>query len=318
VLVETDPEGRVAEEREDNNRTASHTLVVDCPPPPQPDLVVESLCRAERLCAGATTFVCARVRNAGLASAASSRAKLRFYQGGECQVDHVALLPEEGQDLTCSLATPAAGTGFVEASVDVSSQVAESDESNNIISELLSVESCTPPLAADLIVASVQFSPSSVEPGRPVSVLAQVSNQGTKTAPGPTHVVFDEVDARGVRVRGLCEFFVPGDVPPGTGPLVNCPVAAFTAGAHYVQVRVNVDGFVEESILCNNATTAKLTAAAPEDHDARESAVAARGPGLATGRCNRGRTQIASRRTPASATMQGPLPNSMDHISMSI
>lgn len=174
-----------------NGAVASSLLTVTVPP--RPDLrMVQLDFGPNQVDAGQSLLVSDRVINQGLIPAGPFRVGVYLSEDAEITTDDTllgfrslgGLQVGEESAVSAPLTVPAsidAGLFHVGAIADHEEAVLESDELNNAVLALGTVEVFVPPLP-DLVTDAVSFSPTVVESGGVVTVVERVRNVGTAEA----------------------------------------------------------------------------------------------------------------------------------------
>jgi len=210
-----DYENLVVELSEENNVCVSSADITIGIPSFEADLVVSSssVSSSTVACGGSITAY-ANVSNNGNTSASAST--LRYYlstnntlDASDTQLasDMVASLPAgaTSSQESANLAIPAglsAGTYYILFHADDPNAIAESDESNNIAAQQITVTCAAP--QADLVISSQSLSANTVACGNTMTVDAVVRNDGDGTTTSGSHLryylsednVFDADDTR--------------------------------------------------------------------------------------------------------------------------
>jgi subtilase family serine protease len=148
----------------------------------------------------------------------------------------------------------------VQAYVDDSHLIAESDETNNTLNKSLTVG--TPPLAADLVVTALSWTPAHPAAGNVVLFRATIKNQGTAATPAGvvhgvgflvdgTNVAFSDTDTASLAAGASTTLTANGS---NAGPAR----WAATRGKHTVKAWVDDQNRIAESNESNNTTSLPL------------------------------------------------------------
>ena len=179
IEVCADSSSEVSESNEGNNcRTESITVAA----PPQPDLIVEDIWTSPTTpIAGQSATLYARIRNQGNANAAAFSIRYEV-DGSSIGTDRLTFGLNAGSsnDESIGYTFTSVGTRSYRVVADSSSEVSESNESNNDRSENVTVN---PPPQPDLVVTDLlmngQTTLPGVRPGDDVRLDFDVLNQGT-------------------------------------------------------------------------------------------------------------------------------------------
>ena len=135
------------------------------------------------------------------------------------------------------------------AVVDPPNAIAETDESNNVISQTLSIR--TKP---DLRVASIAFDQMDRVVGEPVNAAVVISNAGeTDAPPSSTHITL-----AGERGDTLTRDLATGAIAAGTAVTVSATLTPTLFGAHVITATADAGGAVAESSESNNVLTSTV------------------------------------------------------------
>ncbi len=197
-----DARGQVSESNEGNNVDSRSFVVAEAPVQGHPDLRISNIERSPAKPAiGDEITFSVYVRNVGNAQAGAST--LRFRVGGETippEATVPALAPGQVYRYERRVTLNVAQGYLATATADALGQVAESDESNNVLTHNFTVGH------ADLRVRLIAFSPASPQVGDHITFRVYVKNEGN-------------AQARASRLR----FKVGGESNP---PVVPVPVLA--------------------------------------------------------------------------------------------
>lgn len=184
--------GTLAESDEFNN-SALAAGVLAVTQPPRPDLRMSSLdFSPAQLDAGQSVLISESVLNQGLMPAGPFRVGIYLSEDGEItSADHLigfrsvgGLEVGESSTVSAPVVVPAsvgAGTFHVGAIADHEETLIESDENNNTLLALGTIEVFVPPLP-DLKTIGVSFSPNVAQSGDLITVVERVKNSGSADA----------------------------------------------------------------------------------------------------------------------------------------
>jgi subtilase family serine protease len=185
--------GATQSESDEFNNTVVAAGFLSVTQPPRPDLRMSSLnFSPASLDAGQSVLISERVLNQGLASAGPFRVGIFFSTDGEItSADTLigfrsvgGLDVGEESDVSAPLVVPASlGSGIfhVGAIADHDELLIESDEQNNSLLALGTIEVFVPPLP-DLKTIGVSFSPNVAEVGDTITVIERIKNAGSADA----------------------------------------------------------------------------------------------------------------------------------------
>lgn len=175
LRVEVDVPDRVEESDEENNVLA-RSLVFGA------DLVLTELALEPRYPRpGEATLVRATIQNMGARDVTESFA-VEFAAGRRTFGTRFFSGLARGETLTVEATwTPGAGEQLLRVEVDPFRAITESDERNNLVTQIVDVSPLAP-TGADLAVSEVELLPTSPEAGQTVSLRATVVNAGTGPA----------------------------------------------------------------------------------------------------------------------------------------
>jgi hypothetical protein len=157
------------------------------------------------------------------------------------------------------------GSHTVQAHVDDSTLIAESNESNNTLNQTLTVSAGTS--LPDLVVTSASWSPASPAPGNAVLFTATIKNQGTAATPGGiihgvgflidgTNVAYTDTDTASLAAGASITLSATGSAAgPATWPA--------TRGKHTLKTWVDDQNRISESTESNNTLSSTLNVYAP-------------------------------------------------------
>lgn len=214
-----------------------------------PDLIVEeiSIFPVEPA-AGDIVSITVRVKNQGTQTALSNYVV--------CYVDTTIINTqpvsqlEPGMMMTAAFMwTAQTGTHVIRATADSSETINETDETNNTTTFTLT------PLAPDLVIESINWSPPSPSEGDAVVFTVTVGNRGNGRSNPTTINFYIDGGSRGVRD-------IPG-LNPGT-TVENTYTWVSQSGQHPLKADVDEDGRNSETDESNNETTVTYSTQAPD------------------------------------------------------
>ncbi|MGW0477984.1 discoidin domain-containing protein [Nonomuraea sp. NPDC003214] len=223
-----------------------------------------------------TITLSAQVRNAGTAPSAATSVTFSLGDAEAGSADVGPLAPGATATVTAAIGARDAGTYAVTAEVDPGGEIIERDETNNTATANLTVK---PVDTADLVAASVAWTPGNPAQGDTVTFSVAIRNQGTIASSGGSHgITLTVADASGAVVRTLTGS-ASGVIAPGatTAPV---SLGAWTAadGRHTVKVVLAADAAELPVKRANNTSTHQLAvgrgASMPYDtYEAEDAAV---------------------------------------------
>ncbi|HEV8361271.1 MAG TPA: CARDB domain-containing protein [Candidatus Thermoplasmatota archaeon] len=236
-----DPEGEVAEVREDNNAAALAFSVLALP-----DLRIAALTlEPAQPRDGDEVHLTARVVNDGAGDAGRFAVRLLLDNQQLLEQNLSGLAAGAAQDVVAAW-TASQGTHTATAVADVRGAVDETDEANNARSRTFEVAPPPPvpvPLP-DLIVADVAWSPASPEHGDDVTVRALVRNVGDAAAPATATRFTIDGDALG-------DVATPA-LAAGADAWIDAPAWTSTAGDHTARAIADASQAATEESEANN------------------------------------------------------------------
>ncbi|GFE68311.1 CARDB domain-containing protein [Chroococcus sp. FPU101] len=185
----TDSEG-VVTEIDENNNIVYQTLQITAPP--QPDLLFDGLSIPNTVTQNSNLSVSYNIRNQGNADASATTTK--FYLSTDTTldnsdvalgIDNLAALVSgatSNKNLTLGLNNITPGTYYLLAQADSSDSLSESNENNNIISQMFGI---TEPPKPDLLIDTLVI-PAQVNKGSNLVVVYNILNQGLASAASST------------------------------------------------------------------------------------------------------------------------------------
>lgn len=151
-------------------------------------------------------------------------------------------------------------THTIRAIADSSSQVAESNETNNTRDESFTISSAPPPSSPDLVVLDIAWSPASPAAGETVAFNATIKNQGSATANSSwaNFTLGNTTFIGNVSVSSIA-----------TGAQTTVTASGWTAvaGQHWIAVRADAGGAVNETDESNNAFQETVSVASGPDYN---------------------------------------------------
>ncbi len=157
--------------------------------------------------------------------------------------------------------TATSGSHTVQAVIDDTSLITESNENNNTYNEAISISSSTG--TPDLIVTDITYSPASPSDGNEVTLSAVVKNQGTGASPAGTICgVLFTVDGTSVNWSDNYTASIPAGASvtvTATGGPNSKTTWKATGGAHTIAAQVDDVNRITESNESNNTYSEALT-----------------------------------------------------------
>lgn len=231
----------------------------DSPTPPQarPDLAVLAITfnPASPTTNDAVT-ASVTVKNNGDASSSGCAVAVQVDGTTSCGAVQVGGLSSgQMQTVSCDLGLLTAGGRSVQACVDAGSTVAESDETNNCLTQTVTVTTEPPPAAPDLVVQSITFSPAQPTPFQTVTAAITVHNAGNQAVPATT--LRTSVDG-----TIACAAVAVPAIPAGLTQTVTCDLGTLSTGDRQVEACADAGSEVEESNENNNCRVQGLEVSA--------------------------------------------------------
>ena len=266
LAVLADDPNQVAESNESNNSRSLSFTVAEPPPPPEPDLIVKSVALVgSNLVDGDNVYVSAVVQNVGDAATPSNQSVTVSVKVNGSMVDTEAFANlAAGASVSIQTSTPwqaTAGTKTLSVQADDPNQVQESDEGNNSKSMSFTVAEAPTPGDPDLVIDSVQQSPTNPAEGDAVHFTATVRNAGTVATPTGQAVsvsfsvngtVFTSVSTTPLGARSSATVSTNG----GSGWVA-------TAGDKILTATADPSGNIAEGLESNNTRSKSFTVAEP-------------------------------------------------------
>jgi subtilase family serine protease len=245
-----DARGQVSESNEGNNVDSRSFVVAAAPVQGHPDLRISNIERSPASPAiGDEITFGVYVRNVGNAQARSST--IRFRVGGETfppEASVPALAPGQEYRYERRVTLNVAQNYLATATADALGQVAESDESNNVLTHNFTVGQ------ADLRIRLIAFSPDSPKVGDLITFRVYVKNEGNAQA-GPSWLRF--------KVGGESQppvVSIPG-LAPGQEYRYMRSVKLTVAQNYLATATADALGQIAESDESNNIRTRSFTVA---------------------------------------------------------
>lgn len=262
ILFQADSDNTVTEANEENNISAVRVVVSE----PKPDLFVTDATVPTTVITDSVVNISAYTKNnSGVTGAASSN--LRYWLSDDTTLDPLsdrllgddfvgAIAPNSSEKDTLSFTYSAAwGTGkkYILFQADSNNQVSESDESNNITYEAITVKPPQPDLVAQNSVV-----PSEIRAGNSIRISTSIKNNGLAAAAGSKIRYWlsnnNSLDTRYDRLLGsdIVRSLAAGDVTSEVLNFVYDP--SWGGGQKHILFEVDSGKDVSESNESNNIT----------------------------------------------------------------
>lgn len=259
------------DESNENNNVISVSFTVEAQ---EPDLIGQNLLLSPTTIApeGPTT-ASIRIRNIGNGNAGSS--KVGFYLSADNSLGPLDELLDEKeinslnagsfQDISQQLTIPAsspAGNYYIIAKADHETDVAESNENNNVISFAISITALQP----DLIVESASLNSTSLNAGASTAVSATVSNIGNGSATLSKLGYYLSVDNSFGPSDNLLGESIVANVAAGASQVVNSNImipAGTSPGIYFIHFVADHAEELSEENENNNVHSETITVLSP-------------------------------------------------------
>jgi len=245
IKVWADASGKYNEASESNN-TRSETYYWK--PQPKPDLVVTGISLSPSSPAVGSGKLTATIKNQGAASTGCKNIDINMYiNGSKCDSGIVICGLGAGSSTsedTTKCNPSSSGTYKIKYTVDVNSEVSESNENNN------SYEKSFTWYYPDLVVSSVSSSPSSPYVDEKASFTATLKNQGKVTSSGFSIAYY--LDGK------QCDTDSVGSLSAGKSTTESTSASACQAsssGNHTLKVTADYNSNIKEQSEGNNSTS---------------------------------------------------------------
>ncbi|AIZ64717.1 hypothetical protein PK28_15460 [Hymenobacter sp. DG25B] len=271
VLCVADPDKQEPESNENNNVAVTTLKVGDA----EPNLTLASATlQAGSVLSGGTLTSSVVVKNDGSASAASSTLGYYLSANATWESSDVLLQTATGASLaasgtatrTATLTIPAtttAGSYYVLFVADPSAAVTESNETDNVASVALTVNSATvskPDLA--FVAASGSVSPASIVAGKSLTASATVTNLGTTSATSVPLTMYlsadNKLDAADVKLGAATDASLTNGLTRVQQITAAIPTTT-KAGSYYVLLMLDAETTLSETSRANNLYSLPLT-----------------------------------------------------------
>ncbi|WP_414753715.1 CARDB domain-containing protein [Anabaena sp. CCY 9910] len=269
LLFRTDADNNLAESNETNN-VVSRTITINTA-----DLIVQNPTAPTTASVGNTIQLSYQVRNQGVGNAVASTTRFYLSRDTTFSTDDVLL----GSDAVNSIAagavssetasivianTIAGGNYHLLFRTDADSTVAESNETNNIVSRAITINGPRP----DLIIQNIS-APSIVDPGS-LTLNYQIANQGTASAGNHRTKIYLSRDT----TLSNDDILLASD-PNYFYPVLNAGTYSSESyllsisrdinfGNYHLLFQADGNGEISESNETNNVTAKAITIAAPD------------------------------------------------------
>ncbi|MBD2517342.1 S8 family serine peptidase [Nostoc sp. FACHB-973] len=270
LLYRADGDSKIAETNESNNVVSKAITITKA------DLIIQNAVAPSSVSVGGTINISYQVKNQDVGSAIASTTKFYLSKDNAYSTDDV-LLGSDGVNSiaagvtsseTASLAianTIAAGNYYLLYRADADNKIAESNESNNVVSKAIAINGPKP----DLIIQNVSV-PSLVDPGSLITLNYQLANQGTATAGTSTTKFYLSKDAalsNDDTLLGSDQNYLYNGLKPGYYSSESYYVSissSTTYGNYYLLFKADANNELTESNENNNVTAKAITITAPD------------------------------------------------------
>ncbi|MCP4711123.1 MAG: hypothetical protein GY869_21085, partial [Planctomycetes bacterium] len=236
ILASADSAAQLYEYNENNN-----SLLQSIDVSGDPDLVVESISPAIGSGNEEITLTVS-VRNQGNVDSELSYTRINIDGTTYCLSQTPGIPAGEAVNVSCLAGVFPVGGYTVEACADVSNLIAESNESNNCMSQALSIS------FPDLVLG---IEPVSSRPGDTVAIELSVTNQGgTAAVASRTRIRLDSVT--------VCDQLDIPALSPGETTIVSCDIGSYPVGTYQLEACADINFAVAESDESNNCTIGSL------------------------------------------------------------
>ena len=210
------------------------------PPSNEPDLVITGITPHSAI-SGSSVTATIFIENQGTAEAAACVTEVTFDGNVTCAaISTPAIAAGASNAVQCSLGTPLVGYHSVHAIVDSGSSVAESDETNNEMTDNLHILNASLP---DLVISTV--GPTTVVPNRNTQIAVAVHNDGNQDA--AACITLYSVDGGATTVQ-----IATPAIAAGGNTVVSGILPGLSEGSHSVVVIVDFADVVAEADDGNN------------------------------------------------------------------
>ncbi|BCL38171.1 hypothetical protein NSMS1_46180 [Nostoc sp. MS1] len=270
LLFRADADNNLAESNETNNIVAKAITIN------QADLIIQNAISPGSASVGNTIQLSYEVKNQGVGSAAASNTKFYLSKDTNYSSDDVLL----GSDAVSSIAagtynsrtssilvknTIVGGNYYLLFRADADSNLAESNETNNVLAKAITINGPKP----DLIIQNVS-APNVVDPGSLITVNYQLANQGAASASTSTTKFYLSKDitlsSDDTLLASDQNYFLSG-LSAGTysSESYYLTISSNTNfGNYYLLLQADANNDLAESNESNNVTAKAITIAAPD------------------------------------------------------
>ncbi|MCF2147188.1 S8 family serine peptidase [Desmonostoc muscorum LEGE 12446] len=270
LLYRADGDSKIAETNESNNVVSKAITITKA------DLIIQNAVAPSSVSVGGTINISYQVKNQDVGSAIASTTKFYLSKDNAYSTDDV-LLGSDGVNSiaagatsseTASLAianTIAAGNYYLLYRADADNKIAESNETNNVVSKAIAINGPKP----DLIIQNVS-SPGLVDPGSLITLNYQLANQGTATAGTSTTKFYLSKDAalsNDDTLLGSDQNYLYNGLKPGYYSSESYYVSissSTTNGNYYLLFQADANNELTETNENNNVTAKAITITAPD------------------------------------------------------
>jgi len=271
LLFRADADNNLAESNETNNVVAKAITIN------QADLIIQNATAPTSTSVGSTIQVSYEVKNQGLGSAVATTTKFYLSTDATYSTNDVLL----GSDAVSSIAagayssetssivvknTIAGGNYYLLFRADADGNLAESNETNNVVAKAITINGPQP----DLIIQNISAPSIIVDPSTLITVNYQLANQGTASASTSTTKIYLSQDtglsSDDILLGSDQNYFFSG-LSAGTYSSDSYYLSLssnINFGNYYLLFQADANGDVSESNESNNITAKAITIAAPD------------------------------------------------------
>ncbi|MBW4678458.1 MAG: S8 family serine peptidase [Desmonostoc geniculatum HA4340-LM1] len=270
LLYRADADNKIAESNETNNVVSKAITITKA------DLIIQNAVAPSSVSVGGTINISYQVKNQGVGSAIASTTRFYLSKDNVYSTDDVLLGSDAVNTIaagatsseTASLAianTIAAGNYYLLYRADADNKIAESNETNNVVSKAIAINGPKP----DLIIQNVSV-PSLVDPGSLITLNYQLANQGTATAGTSTTKFYLSKDAalsNDDTLLGSGQNYLYNGLKPGYYSSESYYVSissSTTNGNYYLLFKADANNELTETNENNNVTAKAITITAPD------------------------------------------------------
>ncbi|AUT03510.1 peptidase S8 [Nostoc sp. CENA543] len=271
LLFRTDADSTVAESNENNN-VVSRAITINAA-----DLIIQNPTAPTTASVGSTIALSYQVKNQGAGNAVASTTRFYLSKDTTFSTDDVLLGSDAVNSIAAGAVSSETASILISNSIaggnyhllfraDADSTVAESNETNNIVSRAITINGPRP----DLIIQNIS-APSIVDPGNSFTLNYQIANQGTASAGNHTTKIYLSRDT----TLSSDDRLLASD-PNYFYPVLNAGTYSSESyfylsisrdinfGDYYLLLQADGNGEISESNETNNVTAKAITIAAPD------------------------------------------------------